>query len=69
MGRMRQYLHAKCLRDNSHLLADSSKSDDTYGLACQLDLRIIAEAEVRALLPAACVYGFGMMCHAMADFQ
>ena len=48
-----QDLHAKCLGDPAGSLTDPAKPDDADCLVCQFDQRIIPEAPVNAVCPAA----------------
>ena len=61
--------HAKGFGDLAGGLADLAEADDAHGLAGELNERIIPEAPVVIMLPAALAYGGTVVSHMVADLQ
>lgn len=61
--------HAHGRGDARRGASDAAEADHAQGLARQFDLRRVPKAEIRAVFPAALVYGLTVMRHAVADLH
>ena len=62
-------VHPEGPGNTAYRSADFAEADDAYGFSCQLHLRCVPEAEVRAFAPAALVYQGVVESDSVAQLQ
>ena len=66
---IRQYPHPKRICNSANSSADISKANNANGFSCQLYLRRLPEAEIRACAPLSTVYRVAVMLHTVTKRQ